>query len=156
MIRECQDRVFASYRSGNISRTQTPLRNSLNSSPAVRNSASAQEATPSFDAETAVPKSPEQTEFSDSGYLSNSSAVGAPPSPPPLQTSPSNDSTTMDASTGFSVTKETLPTSREHGFNSGSFDGPSFDNSSLDCNFSELQVIDWNSFMNDDPTTSFL
>ena len=144
MIRDCQERVFASYRSGNIPRTQTPLRSPLNSDPPVHNSTPPQEGASDFFAE---PQDSRHTNsLQDHRELANADTIA---DNFPEQTTQSNNSTFLDASRVSSVPDAILSTRLDDDLNGGNFGEPNFDNSALpNFNIDGLQDTDWD-FIND-------
>jgi hypothetical protein len=144
MIRDCQERVFASYRSGNISRTQTPLRSPLNSDPPVHNSTPPQQTPFTFDAEQQ--DSRHTNSLQDHRELTNADTMT---DKSPEQTTQSNNSTFPNAGTVSSVPNAILSTGPDDDLNGGNFGGPNFDNLALlNFNLEGLQDMDWD-FIND-------
>lgn len=183
MIRECQDRVFSSYRSGSVSRSQTPLR-PMNTDTPTQRSTSVQgpvladmsrvvvgngkdNPVPSSEVGTGVDSGApmfSRHALDDSGYTSNSS--GLAPSPPGSEIIPTNNSSIVPTAEVEANAPAAVSTSmfnpapvlnpetqqdltREEAFGQG------FDNSAmLGCDFAELDLIDWTSFLSAAPDTS--
>jgi hypothetical protein len=141
MIRDCQERVFASYRSGNISRMQTPLRSPLNSDPPVHNSTPPQEGASDFFADSRHTNS-----LQDHRELANADTIA---DNIPEQTTQSNNSAFLNAGTVSSVPNAVRSTGLDDDLNRGNFAEPNFDNSALlNFNIDGLQDMDWD-FIND-------
>jgi hypothetical protein len=144
MIRDCQERVFASYRSGNIPRTQTPLRSPLDSHPPVHNFTPPQQTASGFDAEQQ--DSRQTNSLQDHRELANADTIA---DKSPEQTTQSNNSTFLDASTVSSVPNAILSTGLNDGMNGVNLGGSNFDNLALlNFNIEGLQDMDWD-FIND-------
>ena len=183
MIRECQDRVFSSYRSGSVSRSQTPLQPMNTDTPTQRptsvlkpvladtsglvvsnvkdNLVSSSEISTSVDSGT--PKFPGH-EPDDSRYMSYSS--GLTPSLSGSEIIPTNNSSivpTVEVEANAPAAMSTgmcnpplvpNPEPRQDRISEKAWE-QDFDNSAmLGCDFAELDLIDWNSFLSVAPDTS--
>jgi hypothetical protein len=149
MIRDCQERVFASYRSGNIPKAQTPLRSPLDSDPPVHNSTPPQEAASDFFAEQQ--DSRQTNSLQDHRELANADTIA---DKSPEQTAQSNNSTFPNAGIVSSVPNAVLSTGLDDDLNEGNFGEPNVDNSALlNFNIDGLQDMDWD-FINDNLNSS--
>jgi hypothetical protein len=139
MIRDCQDRVFASYRSGDIPKSQARLQSPLNCDPPVHNSTPPQQR--ASDLFTEKQDSRHTNSLQDHRELANTETMA---DTSPEQTTQSNRSTFLDASTVSSVPNAILSTVLDDDLNGGNFSGPDFDNPPLlNFNIDGFQDMGW-------------